>query len=98
MSLNALLFQALELMEKCIILFPYTQKLGEVIRDILLCDSSIHSTLFRVICITPQALEVNLSAICLIHMHKLVPQLLVVLFIVLMLVCFLAETLCQPAL
>ncbi|CAA3010617.1 Hypothetical predicted protein [Olea europaea subsp. europaea] len=32
-------------------------KLGEVVRDILLCDASIHSALFRIVCTTTHGLE-----------------------------------------
>ncbi|KAK6916684.1 hypothetical protein RJ641_019545 [Dillenia turbinata] len=49
--------KVLEVMKTCIITIPYFQKLGEIIQDILLGDSSIHSTLFRIICITAQSLE-----------------------------------------
>ncbi|XP_057965187.1 uncharacterized protein LOC131155793 [Malania oleifera] len=49
--------KVLEAMKKCILSIPYSQKLGMVIRDILLCDSSIHSTFFRIICTTTETLE-----------------------------------------
>lgn len=49
-------------MEKCILSIPYRPILGEVVRDILFCDSSIHSALFRVVCTTAQALEVSIAA------------------------------------
>ncbi|KAL7002581.1 hypothetical protein U1Q18_003733 [Sarracenia purpurea var. burkii] len=52
-----LTLKVLELMKKCILSFPYCQKLGEVIRDIVFCDSSIHSALLRIVCTTAQALE-----------------------------------------
>lgn len=46
-------------MKKCILSISYYKRLGDVIRDMLLCDSSIHNTLFRIICINTQALEVS---------------------------------------
>ncbi|KAK9287536.1 hypothetical protein L1049_015957 [Liquidambar formosana] len=49
--------KVLEVMKKCIMSISYSQKVGEVARDILLCDSSIHNAVFRIICTTPQALE-----------------------------------------
>lgn len=49
--------KALEVIKECILSIPYSQKVGEVVKVILLRDSSIHNTLFRVICTTPQALE-----------------------------------------
>ena len=52
-------FQVLEVMKKCITRIPYSQKLGEVIQDILLRDSSVHNALFRIICTTKQTLEVS---------------------------------------
>lgn len=52
-------FQVLEVMKKCIMTIPYSQKVGEIVQDILLRDSSIHNALFRIICTTKQALEVS---------------------------------------
>ncbi|PON83420.1 hypothetical protein TorRG33x02_208350 [Trema orientale] len=49
--------KVLELIKKGIMLTSYTGKLGEVIWDMLLSDSSIHNTLFRIVCTTSQALE-----------------------------------------
>ncbi|KAF8406575.1 hypothetical protein HHK36_008663 [Tetracentron sinense] len=49
--------KVLEVIKKCITSIPCSQKLGGVIRDILLCDSSIHNTLCRLICTTTQTLE-----------------------------------------
>ncbi|XP_058213125.1 uncharacterized protein LOC131325082 isoform X1 [Rhododendron vialii] len=49
--------KVLKVMEMCILSIPYRPILGEVVRDILFCDSSIHSALFRVVCTTAQALE-----------------------------------------
>ncbi|CAK9162511.1 unnamed protein product, partial [Ilex paraguariensis] len=47
----------LEVMKKCILSVPYSRKLGEVVRNVLLSDSSIHNTLFHIVCTTPQDLE-----------------------------------------
>ncbi|XP_059647512.1 uncharacterized protein LOC132293878 [Cornus florida] len=49
--------KVLEMIKKCMLTIPYSKKLGVVVRDILLCDSSIHNTLIRIICTTTQALE-----------------------------------------
>nr|XP_024933206.2 uncharacterized protein LOC107427578 isoform X2 [Ziziphus jujuba var. spinosa] len=49
--------KVLELIRKGIMITSYSEKLGEIIRDMLLCDSSIHNTLFRIVCTTSQALE-----------------------------------------
>ncbi|XAR59056.1 hypothetical protein NMG60_11014687 [Bertholletia excelsa] len=49
--------KVLEMMKKCILSISHHQKLHEVVRDILFCDSSIHGVLFRIVCITSQALE-----------------------------------------
>ncbi|XP_043708822.1 uncharacterized protein LOC122658035 isoform X2 [Telopea speciosissima] len=49
--------KVLEVMKKCLIAIPCLKKLGTVIRDILLCDSSIHNTLCRIFCVTTQSLE-----------------------------------------
>lgn len=43
---------------------PYREKLGGIIQDILLSDSSIHSALFRIVCTTAQGLEVSLLLLC----------------------------------
>lgn len=56
-------FQVLEVLKKCILSISNIQKLGEVVRDILLGDSSIHSALFRLVCTTSDDLEVNLAAL-----------------------------------
>ncbi|XP_062085681.1 uncharacterized protein LOC133791781 [Humulus lupulus] len=47
----------LELIKKGIALTSYAGKLVGVIWDMLLSDSSIHSALFRIVCMTSQALE-----------------------------------------
>ncbi|XP_010261283.1 PREDICTED: uncharacterized protein LOC104600140 [Nelumbo nucifera] len=49
--------KVLEVMKKCITSIPHLQKLGHVIRNILLSDSSIHNTLFRIMCITTHTVE-----------------------------------------
>ncbi|GMP64170.1 hypothetical protein CsSME_00025565 [Camellia sinensis var. sinensis] len=57
--------KVLEVMKECIWSIPYCQKLGEVVRNILFCDSSIHSALFRIVCTTAQALEkLYVSRLC----------------------------------
>ncbi|XP_061362673.1 uncharacterized protein LOC133306382 isoform X2 [Gastrolobium bilobum] len=49
--------KVLELMKKCIISMPYYGKLGEIIRNVLFTDSSIHSTLLQIACTTAHTLE-----------------------------------------
>lgn len=49
--------KVLEVMKVLIMSSSYSEKLGEVVRDILLNDSSIHGTLFRIVCTTTQTLE-----------------------------------------
>ncbi|KAK4437676.1 hypothetical protein Salat_0101600 [Sesamum alatum] len=49
--------KVLEVMRKCIWSISSGQKLGEVVRDIMLSDSSIHSALFRIVCATTPGLE-----------------------------------------
>ncbi|XP_027354241.1 uncharacterized protein LOC113864573 [Abrus precatorius] len=49
--------KVLELMKKCIVSMPYYGKLGEIIRNVLFSDSSIHNTLFQIVCTTANALE-----------------------------------------
>ncbi|CAN6544612.1 unnamed protein product [Malus baccata var. baccata] len=49
--------KVLEVMKKCITSISCSGKLDEAILDRLLSDSSIHSTLFRIVCTTTQALE-----------------------------------------
>lgn len=49
--------KVLQVIKTCIISTLASGKLGEVIRGMLLCDSSIHNTLFRIICTTKEALE-----------------------------------------
>ncbi|CAA0807688.1 Protein of unknown function (DUF3414 [Striga hermonthica] len=48
--------KVLEVMKKCISLAS-CQKLGEVVTDIMLCDSSVHSSLLRIVCTTTANLE-----------------------------------------
>ncbi|RDY02949.1 hypothetical protein CR513_13529, partial [Mucuna pruriens] len=50
--------KVLELMKKCISSIPYYGKLGEIIHNVLFSDSSIHNTLFQIVCPTAHALEV----------------------------------------
>ncbi|KAI4297724.1 hypothetical protein L6164_037599 [Bauhinia variegata] len=49
--------KVLELMKRCIVSMSYHGKLGQIIQDVVFSDSSIHSTLFRIICTTSHALE-----------------------------------------
>ncbi|KAG6709285.1 hypothetical protein I3842_06G125100 [Carya illinoinensis] len=49
--------KVLEVMKKCILSISSYARLGEVIHDVLLSDSSIHHTLFRIVCTTTQTLE-----------------------------------------
>ncbi|XP_059297405.1 uncharacterized protein LOC132050256 isoform X2 [Lycium ferocissimum] len=49
--------KVLEVLKKCILSISYIQQLGEVVRDILLGDSSIHNALFRLVCTTSDGLE-----------------------------------------
>lgn len=54
-----LLFQVLEVLKRCITSTSCSDKLDEVILDRIFCDSSIHNTLFQIVCTTPQMLEVG---------------------------------------
>ncbi|XP_021286367.1 uncharacterized protein LOC110418076, partial [Herrania umbratica] len=49
--------KVLEVMKTCILATSSSENLGGVIRDLLLYDSSIHNTLFRIMCTTSEALE-----------------------------------------
>ncbi|XP_047941076.1 uncharacterized protein LOC125188339 isoform X2 [Salvia hispanica] len=49
--------KVLEVMRKCISSISCCPKLGEVVRDIIFSDSSIHSALFRIVCTTAPTLE-----------------------------------------
>lgn len=49
--------KVLEVMRRCILLSSGAGKLGPLVQNMLLSDSSIHNTLFRVVCTTRQALE-----------------------------------------
>ncbi|TKY67768.1 Nucleoporin NUP188-like [Spatholobus suberectus] len=49
--------KVLELMKKCISSMPSYGKLGEIIRNVLFSDSSIHNKLFQIVCTTAHALE-----------------------------------------
>ncbi|XP_041997267.1 uncharacterized protein LOC121747315 isoform X2 [Salvia splendens] len=46
-----------EVMRKCISSISCCPKLGEVVRDIMFSDSSIHSAVFRIVCTTAPTLE-----------------------------------------
>ncbi|GLT30700.1 hypothetical protein SLA2020_054910 [Shorea laevis] len=48
--------KVLELVKTCIAAVSFSGKL-EVVKDLLLCDSSIHNVLFRIVCTTTEALE-----------------------------------------
>ncbi|KAL8088107.1 hypothetical protein AgCh_038031 [Apium graveolens] len=48
----------LEVITKCTLSIPYSTKLGKVVKDILHSDSSVHSSLFRIVCTTAEALEI----------------------------------------
>ncbi|KAL8060239.1 hypothetical protein ABFX02_02G012000 [Erythranthe guttata] len=49
--------KVLEVMKKCISSISCCPKLGEIVCHIMLFDSSIHSTLFRIVCTTATSLE-----------------------------------------
>lgn len=49
--------KVLELMKAWIMAVSFSENLGEVIKDLLLSDSSIHSVLFRIVCTTSESLE-----------------------------------------
>uniref|UniRef100_A0A0A0LM91 Uncharacterized protein n=2 Tax=Cucumis sativus TaxID=3659 RepID=A0A0A0LM91_CUCSA len=49
--------KVLEMMRRCILVSSGPGKLGPLVQNMLLFDSSIHNTLFRVVCTTRQALE-----------------------------------------
>ncbi|XP_010313025.2 uncharacterized protein [Solanum lycopersicum] len=49
--------KVLEVLKKCILSISYIQKLGEVVKDILFGDSSIHNALCRLVCTTSDVLE-----------------------------------------
>ncbi|KAJ8767098.1 hypothetical protein K2173_012689 [Erythroxylum novogranatense] len=49
--------KVLELLKPCIMSALCSEKLGAVIRDLLLYDSSIHNTLCRLVCTTKQSLQ-----------------------------------------
>ncbi|KAG6410877.1 hypothetical protein SASPL_128950 [Salvia splendens] len=51
--------KVLEVMRKCISSISWCPKLGEVVRDIMFSDSSIHSAIFRIVCTTAPTLEVH---------------------------------------
>ncbi|XP_024962200.1 uncharacterized protein LOC112502498 isoform X4 [Cynara cardunculus var. scolymus] len=49
--------KVLEFVKTCILSTSHSPKLGEIVRDLLLCDSSVHNALFRIVCITTPTLE-----------------------------------------
>lgn len=49
--------KVLEVTKKCISSTSWCPKLGEVVHDILVSDSSIHSAVFRIVCTTTPTLE-----------------------------------------
>ncbi|KAF5200472.1 nucleoporin, partial [Thalictrum thalictroides] len=49
--------KVLELLKICLKSIPSSLKLSIITRDIILCDSSVHSTLCWIMCITAQTLE-----------------------------------------
>ncbi|KAL1554389.1 hypothetical protein AAHA92_14953 [Salvia divinorum] len=57
--------KVLEVMKKCISSISWCPKLGEVVRDIMFSDSSIHSAVFRIVCTTTPTLEkLHVSRLC----------------------------------
>ncbi|XP_017258211.1 uncharacterized protein LOC108227529 isoform X3 [Daucus carota subsp. sativus] len=51
------MLKVLEVIKQCTLSIPYSRKLGKVVKDILHSDSSVHSSLFRIVCTTAEALE-----------------------------------------
>ncbi|KAL8188648.1 hypothetical protein R6Q57_029668 [Mikania cordata] len=49
--------KVLELLKTCIVSISHPSKMGEIFRDLLLSDSSVHNALFRIVCITTPTLE-----------------------------------------
>ncbi|XP_076958403.1 uncharacterized protein LOC143634122 [Bidens hawaiensis] len=49
--------KVLDFLKTCIVSIPHFPKTGEVVRDLLLSDSSVHNALFRIVCITTPTLE-----------------------------------------
>lgn len=60
------------MMKKCILSVSCCPKLGEVVRDIISSDPSIHSAILRIVCTTTPTLEV--------HYPVLVPSIYLVSF------------------
>ncbi|KAI3679077.1 hypothetical protein L6452_38385 [Arctium lappa] len=52
-----LLALVLEFVKTCILSTSHSRKIGEIVHDLLLCDSSVHNALFRIVCITTPTLE-----------------------------------------
>ncbi|GAB2245772.1 hypothetical protein Droror1_Dr00001265 [Drosera rotundifolia] len=49
--------KVLGVLKMSILSIPYLTKIGSVIGNIVLSDSSIHNTLFRIVCVTSESLE-----------------------------------------
>ncbi|GJX61656.1 hypothetical protein Tco_0294556 [Tanacetum coccineum] len=49
--------KVLEFLKTCISSISHSPKMGEIVRDLLLCDSSVHNALFHIVCVTPATLE-----------------------------------------
>ncbi|KAL5706010.1 hypothetical protein ACHQM5_024227 [Ranunculus cassubicifolius] len=49
--------KALDIMKLCIQSIPFSPKVAGIVKDIILCDPSLHDTLLRVLCITSKTLE-----------------------------------------
>ncbi|KAJ0513739.1 putative nucleoporin [Helianthus annuus] len=49
--------KVLDVLKTCIVSISHSPKMGEIIRDLLLSDSSVHNALFRIVCITTPTLE-----------------------------------------
>ncbi|ERN13437.1 hypothetical protein AMTR_s00041p00195800 [Amborella trichopoda] len=50
-------FKVFEIMKRCIKSTEELPKLGHVVKDIVLCDHSVHNALLQVLCITSRTLE-----------------------------------------
>nr|XP_043624466.1 uncharacterized protein LOC122596031 [Erigeron canadensis] len=49
--------KALDLVKTCILSISNFPKIGDIVHDLLLCDSSVHNSLFRIVCVTTPTLE-----------------------------------------
>ncbi|KAF9600144.1 hypothetical protein IFM89_004755, partial [Coptis chinensis] len=52
--------KVLELMKICVMAVPISEKLGGIVKDSLLSDPSVHSSLYWIMCITTETLEPGL--------------------------------------